>query len=150
MTVREARDLARAVVGPWAPFAIAALSASRGLAGVAALRLGAVVAGMALGDWLADRPALDPLSYAALRLADESTRGVGIWLGCVRARDFRALLPRRPPPAGDASSSGSRRIRARNFVRFLITPISLRRTMSDRCAMETKDDVEAVRVRSRR
>jgi hypothetical protein len=53
---------------------------------------------MIVRDWLTDRPALDPLSYAALRLADESSRGAGIWLGCLRARDFRGLLPRRPPP----------------------------------------------------
>jgi len=53
---------------------------------------------MTVRDWLADRPTLDPVSYAGLRLADESSRGAGIWLGCLRARDFRALLPRRPPP----------------------------------------------------
>jgi mycofactocin system glycosyltransferase len=98
-TIREARDLARAVAGPWAPFALATVAVTPAVRrrGVAA-RFGALVAGLALGDWLADRPALDPLSYAALRIADESSRGVGIWLGCLRARDFRALLPRRPPP----------------------------------------------------
>jgi mycofactocin system glycosyltransferase len=99
ITVREGRDLARALAGPWAPFALAAVLAAgprrHGLAG----SMGALLAAMAVGDWLADRPALDPLRYGALRLADESTRGVGIWLGCLRARDFRGLLPRRPPPA---------------------------------------------------
>jgi len=53
---------------------------------------------MVLGDRLVDRPQLDPLRYTAVRLADESTRGLGIWIGCVRQRDFRALLPRHPPP----------------------------------------------------
>ncbi|HKO28471.1 MAG TPA: hypothetical protein VJU80_13505, partial [Solirubrobacteraceae bacterium] len=67
----------------------------RGLAG----GVGALLTAMALGDWLTDRPSLDPSRYGALRLADESTRGLGIWLGCLRARDFRGLLPRRPPPA---------------------------------------------------
>src|ERR1700733_2712169 len=52
-------------------------------------------AGAALGG--ADRPDRDPLRYTALRLADESTRGLGIWLGCARERDFRGLLPHRPP-----------------------------------------------------
>jgi mycofactocin glycosyltransferase len=95
ITVREGRDLARAVAGPWAPFAVAlAVGGARTLP----RRLGALVAAMALGDWLADRPDLDPITYATLRLADESTRGIGIWLGCARARDFRGLLPRRPPP----------------------------------------------------
>jgi mycofactocin system glycosyltransferase len=98
-TVREAHDLGRALGGPWAPFALAALAAGQGPRRLRlALRLAVPIATMLVRDWLSDRPALDPLSYAALRLADESSRGAGIWLGCVRARDFRALLPRRPPP----------------------------------------------------
>ena len=88
MTVYEARDLGRALAGPWAPLGL--LAGRR--------RAAALLAAMIALDWLADRPALDPLSYAALRLADESTRGLGIWIGCARARDFRGLLPRRPPP----------------------------------------------------
>jgi mycofactocin system glycosyltransferase len=98
ITLREGRDLARAVAGPWAPFAIAATLLARRRRRLIG-RLGALLGAMALGDWLNDRPRLDPFRYAALRLADESTRGLGIWLGCLRARDFRALLPRRPPPA---------------------------------------------------
>lgn len=99
-TFREARDLGRALAGPWAPFALAALAASRGpRRRRLARRLVAPIATMTVRDWLSDRPALDPLSYATLRLADESSRGAGIWLGCLRARDFRALLPRRPPPS---------------------------------------------------
>jgi mycofactocin system glycosyltransferase len=89
MTIREAHDLGRAVAGPWAPLAL--LLGRR--------RLALLLGTMLVRDWIADRPALDPLSYAALRVADESSRGVGIWLGCLRARDFRALRPRRPPPA---------------------------------------------------
>ena len=98
-SVREARDLGRALAGPWAPFALAALALSRGRRrrGLA-LRLVTPIAVVVVRDWLTDRPDLDPLSYAALRLADESSRGAGIWLGCLRARDFRALLARRPPP----------------------------------------------------
>jgi hypothetical protein len=99
ITVREGRDLARALAGPWAPFAVLTMLAAgprrRRLAG----RLGALLGAMAIGDWLTDSPDLDALRYGALRLADEATRGVGIWLGCLRARDFRGLLPRRPPPA---------------------------------------------------
>jgi mycofactocin system glycosyltransferase len=100
VTVHEGRDLARAMAGPWAPFALALLGATRGRKRQAlARRLGALVIAMALGDWLADRPDLDPLRYAALRLADESSRGLGIWIGCARERDFRGLLPRHPPRA---------------------------------------------------
>jgi hypothetical protein len=60
--------------------------------------VGGLLAALVVADWLADRPSLDPVTYAALRLADESARGLGIWIACARARDFRALLPRRPPP----------------------------------------------------
>ena len=93
-TVQEGRDLGRALAGPWAPFWLIAATARRG----PARRVGALLAALVTADWLADRPSLDPVSYAALRLADESARGLGIWLACSRARDFRALLPRRPPP----------------------------------------------------
>ncbi len=97
ITLREGRDLARAVAGPWAPFALAAVALAgrprRALVG----RLIRLVLGLAVGDWVTDRPRLDPVRYAALRVADESSRGIGIWLGCLRARDFRSLLPRRPP-----------------------------------------------------
>ena len=54
---------------------------------------------MALGDRLADCPALHPLSHAALRIADERSGGVGIWLG----------LPARPrlPGAAATAAAGS-------------------------------------------
>jgi mycofactocin system glycosyltransferase len=96
VTIREGRELWRALAGPWSPFAMATMAAcrNRGLT----LRLGALVAAGLVADWLEDRPALDPLSYGTLRLADESARGAGIWIACIRAGDFRALLPRRPPP----------------------------------------------------
>jgi mycofactocin system glycosyltransferase len=100
ITVREGRDLARAVAGPWAPFALVAARLAHGRHRRRLIaRLATLLAAMALGDWLTDRPGLDPVRYSALRLADESTRGLGIWIGCLRARDFRALLARRPPPA---------------------------------------------------
>jgi hypothetical protein len=62
-----------------------------------ARRLAALFAVWLASDWLSDRPALDPVTYCLLRLADESARGVGIWQGCLRARDLRSLLASRPP-----------------------------------------------------
>jgi mycofactocin system glycosyltransferase len=94
-TVHEGRELARALTGPWSPLALAALIAP-GRRGTAR-RLAALFAAWLISDWLTDRPALDPLTYSLLRFADESARGVGIWQGCARARDFRSLLGARPP-----------------------------------------------------
>jgi hypothetical protein len=88
-TAREAHDLGRALAGPW--LAVVPLLGRR--------RVALLLAAMIARDWRDDRPSMDPISYAALRLADESARGAGIWLACLRARDFRALLPRRPPSA---------------------------------------------------
>jgi hypothetical protein len=59
-------------------------------------RLAALAVGMAVHDWLEDRPDLGPLTYGALRLVDETARGAGIWIGCLRERDFRGLRSRRP------------------------------------------------------
>ena len=95
VTVREGRELGRAIAGPWAPFAL--LAAYRWRRRRLPRRLGALLAAGLVADWIEDRPALGPLSYVALRIADESARGAGIWLACARARDFRALRPRRPP-----------------------------------------------------
>jgi mycofactocin system glycosyltransferase len=94
-TVHEGRELARALAGPWSPLALAAVLMPRRRG--TARRLAALFAAWLLSDWLTDRPTLDPLTYCLLRLADESARGVGIWQGCIQARDFRSLLAARPP-----------------------------------------------------
>jgi mycofactocin glycosyltransferase len=94
-TLREGRELVRALAGAWAGPALAALWLRRRRK--PARRLGALVAGWLLLEWLDDRPTVDPPSYALLRLTEEASRGAGVWLGCARERDLRALLPGRPP-----------------------------------------------------
>lgn len=42
---------------------------------------------------LFERRELDPIRYAILRLADDIAYGSGVWIGCMRARSPRALLP---------------------------------------------------------
>lgn len=46
-----------------------------------------------LVEWGATRPDLDPLSFVALRTADDLAYGVGVWLGCLRERSLGALVP---------------------------------------------------------
>jgi hypothetical protein len=92
-TLREGRELMRALAGAWAPSLVAALWLRRRRE--PARRMGLLLAAWLLLEWLDDRPAVDPAAYAALRLAEEISRGVGIWVGCVRERDFRSLLPGR-------------------------------------------------------
>jgi mycofactocin system glycosyltransferase len=147
-TAREGAELTRAMLGPWAPFALAALGLCARFGHPApARRLAALVGASLIAGYLHDRtgphdsqrspaarpaqqdglgrqlrggaapglaPAADgarldrlgPLSYCALRAAEESARGLGIWLACLRARDVRALAPA-PPPGRRSRRSGA-------------------------------------------
>jgi mycofactocin system glycosyltransferase len=44
-------------------------------------------------DWLRDRPDLDLPRWVAASVADDLAYGIGVWLGCVRARDAGPLVP---------------------------------------------------------
>ena len=48
----------------------------------------------ALGDWVANRQALDPLRFTAFHVADDAAYGLGVWAGCVRERTATPLVPR--------------------------------------------------------
>ena len=48
----------------------------------------------ALGEWVADRKALDPLRFTALHVADDAAYGLGVWVGCARERTAAPLVPR--------------------------------------------------------
>ena len=81
--------LARAVCRAWAPAAlITAVAVRRSRPALAA-----AVAAPALVDWVQRRPRLDPIRFAALRLADDLAYCAGVWAGCGRERSLRALLP---------------------------------------------------------
>ncbi|TWP34218.1 mycofactocin biosynthesis glycosyltransferase MftF [Leekyejoonella antrihumi] len=45
-------------------------------------------------EYARTRPGLDPLSFAILRRMDDLAYGAGLWVGVVRGRSVRALLPR--------------------------------------------------------
>jgi len=82
--VASASGLARAA----GPLALAALVPRRTRA-VAAFAL----AVPALVDWWATRPDLDPVRFTAAHIADDAAYGVGVWVGCIRSRTLRPLLP---------------------------------------------------------
>jgi glycosyltransferase involved in cell wall biosynthesis len=84
------RLLADAVRRAWWPGAGVVL-----VVGPRPLRRAAVAAFVLppLVEWCATRPELDPISFAALRTADDLAYGVGVWLGCLRERSFGPLVP---------------------------------------------------------
>jgi len=83
------RSLASGLTRAWWPLTLTAALVSR-RARRAAL-LAAVVP--ALLDWRADRPALDPATYVALRVLDDMSYGSGLLAGAVHARSVAALRP---------------------------------------------------------
>jgi len=44
-------------------------------------------------EWKRRRPALDPVRFTLASVADDVAYGVGVWIGCVRARSLGPLLP---------------------------------------------------------
>ncbi len=97
-----ARTLGELSVGPWLPLSVAALSRP----GRARQRAAALITGTLLEEWLRRRPALDPVSFAALRLLDGAAGAAGIWWSCARERTLRPLLPRPARPRWLASRRG--------------------------------------------
>lgn len=83
------RLVAGTLTRAWWPLAVVAAVASRRARRVLAL---AVLAPIVL-DHRAERPAVDPLRYAALHLLDDVAYGTGVWLGSWQHRTLDALLP---------------------------------------------------------
>ena len=61
-------------------------------------QLAVLLAAPPLLDWWQRRPALDPLRWTALRLADDAAYGAGLWWGCWRHRTLRPVRPATSPP----------------------------------------------------
>ena len=83
------RPLSSAVTRTWWPVAIGAALVSR------RARRAVVAAALApaLVDWWQGDRDLDPVRYAALRLADDLAYGAGVWAGCWRHRTIEPLRP---------------------------------------------------------
>lgn len=85
------RPLSAAIIRTWWPLALAAAVPSR-----RARRTLAVAATVPyLTEWVSRRPALDPVRWTALSLADDLAYGAGVWTGCLRERTLGPLLPTR-------------------------------------------------------
>ena len=83
------RLVANTLTRAWWPFAVAAAVVSRRARRALVL---AVVIPAAL-DWRAERPALSPGRYVALRVLDDVAYGTGVWKGAIKHRSFAALAP---------------------------------------------------------
>ena len=88
--IHAGRMIAQAITRTWWPIALVlALFSRRGRR----VALAAIVL-PSLTKWFATKPKVDPVSYCALRLADDVAYGTGVWKGVIATRDLGALAPK--------------------------------------------------------
>ncbi|MDY7100143.1 MAG: mycofactocin biosynthesis glycosyltransferase MftF [Actinomycetota bacterium] len=87
--VLAGRVLAAGITRAWWPVVAALAVRSRR----ARLVLAAAAVVPPLLEWRSQRPPLDPVRYAALRVADDVSYSVGLWRGSLAQRSIAALLP---------------------------------------------------------
>jgi hypothetical protein len=96
-----ARQVARAVVRPWWPVAVAVLAlVPRRVRGWVVAGLLAAPAVAALWEWAVERPGVDPATFVVGRLADDVAYSAGVWRSALAERTAEPLVPliRRPAP----------------------------------------------------
>jgi mycofactocin system glycosyltransferase len=81
--------IGRALARPWFPVTLAAAVVSRRARRIA---LAAALVPPAL-EWIRQRPAVDPIRWIALCLADDVAYSAGVWVGALRERSLGALRP---------------------------------------------------------
>lgn len=89
------RQLARTAVREWWPIAVGLSVFSRHARRLLAVAVGVSVVQAWRSGVDRDRPEISPPAFAALAILDDAAYGVGVWIGCIEQRSFRALLPRR-------------------------------------------------------
>ncbi len=89
-TLRGAVPALSGLSRAWSPGLVAALLVARRRVRTLAAALLVVPA---LVDWWRARADLDAARFTALHVADDLAYGTGVWLGCLRARTLRPLLP---------------------------------------------------------
>ncbi len=62
-------------------------------------------------DWWQRRPAVDPIRWTAVCLADDLAYGAGVWVGCLRTRTAAPLVPALHVPDPMAVARRARRAR---------------------------------------
>ena len=88
--IHAGRMIAQVITRTWWPFALVlALFSRRGRR----VALAAIVL-PSLTKWFATKPKVDPVSYCALKLADDVAYGTGVWKGVIATRDLGALAPK--------------------------------------------------------
>jgi mycofactocin system glycosyltransferase len=89
----------------YAPPLLLALLLARGRAGRTRRAAAAsLLLGTPLVAWATRRPAVDPVRFAAVALADDIAYGAGVWAGCVR---HRTAMPLRPTVVRDRGKRGT-------------------------------------------
>lgn len=79
--------LARAITRVWWPLALVLALFSKHAR--VALALASLLP--AALDWSKDRPSLDPLRFAALRILDDASYGIGVWRGVLRHKELQPV-----------------------------------------------------------
>ncbi|MER6816387.1 mycofactocin biosynthesis glycosyltransferase MftF [Spirillospora sp. NPDC000708] len=108
----DAAALGHALRREWWPLGLVVLAASP-RSRVARATAAAMLAPIAL-EWLRQRPAVDPVRYTVLRLAEDVAYGSGVTAASARARSAAPLLPdvrlpeSFPSAAGRAREAGAR------------------------------------------
>ena len=88
--IHAGRMIAQAITRTWWPFALVlALFSRRGRRVVLIASILPV-----LTKWFEKKPKVDPVSYCALKLADDVAYGTGVWKGVIATRDLGALSPK--------------------------------------------------------
>ena len=88
--IHAGRVIAQAMTRTWWPIALLLSLCSRRARRVtcAAIVLPSLMA------WFTKKPKVDPVSYCALKLADDVAYGTGVWKGVIATRDLGALTPK--------------------------------------------------------
>lgn len=88
IALEQTVGLSRSLTQTWWPLLVVGLARRR----LRRLCVAAVVTPVAV-EYERRRPRLDPLRWFAAMLADDVAYGVGVWVGSVRARTMRPLVP---------------------------------------------------------